>query len=136
MTILPRGKQYCPNIRHETFKDLCKKRLLKTFLFRIYFDLYEHEVSCLDVIIANPDVYPQYCELQRRDIDVFDAYPTIDNIKSEIQCLRDSIGVELQRWYDEAKQLASYIGTEEEMPTVLRVQCNKSNAPADILFLY
>jgi len=31
---------------------------------------------------------------------------TIDNIKSEIQCLRDDIDVEFQRWYDEAKQLA------------------------------
>jgi len=39
----------------------------------------------------------------------------IDDIKSEIQCLRDGIGVEFQRWYDEAKQLASYISTEEEM---------------------
>ena len=54
-------------------------------------------------------------KLQRRDIDVFEAYTMIDNIKSEIQCLRDDIGVEFQRWYDEAKQQASYIGTEEEM---------------------
>jgi len=34
---------------------------------------------------------------QRRDIDVFEAYTMIDNIKSEIQCLRDDIGVEFQR---------------------------------------
>ena len=34
----------------------------------------------------------------------------IDNIKSDIQCLVDDIGVEFQRWYDEAKQLVSYIG--------------------------
>jgi len=39
--------------------------------------------------------------------------------------LRDNIGVEFQRWYDEAKQLASYIGTEEKMPRVPKVQCNK-----------
>ena len=32
--------------------------------------------------------------LQRRDIDVFQAYTIIDNIISEIQCLRDDIGVE------------------------------------------
>jgi len=49
-------------------------------------------------------------KLQRRDIDVFEAYTMIDDIKWEIQCLRNEIGVEFQRWY-EAKQLASYIGT-------------------------
>jgi len=32
--------------------------------------------------------------------------------------------VEFQRWYDEAaEQLAPYMGTEEEMATVPRVQC-------------
>ena len=45
----------------------------------------------------------------------------IDNIRSEIQSLSDDIGVEFQRWYDEAKQLASYVVTEEETPRVLRV---------------
>ena len=75
-------------------------------------------------------------KLQRRDIDVFATYTIIDNIKSEIQCLRDVIGVEFQRWYDEAKQLASYIGTEEEMPRVPRVQCNTSNVPTDKPLLY
>jgi len=60
--------------------------------------------------------------LQRRYIDIFGAYTMIENIKSENQCLRDDIGVEFQTWYDEAKQLASYIGTEEEMPKVPRIQ--------------
>jgi len=55
----------------------------------------------------------------------------IDNIKSEIQCLMDDIGVEFQRWYDEAKQLASNIATEEEMQSVPRIQGNRSNVPAD-----
>jgi len=52
-------------------------------------------------------------KLQRRDIDAFEAYTMIDNIRSEIQCLRDDIGVEFQSWYDEAKQLDSCIGIEE-----------------------
>ena len=52
-------------------------------------------------------------KLQRRDIEVVEAYAMIDNIKSEIQCLRDDIGVEFQRWYDETKMLTLYIGTEE-----------------------
>ena len=42
----------------------------------------------------------------QRDIDVFEAYIMLGNIKSKIQSLRDGIGVELQRWYDEARQLA------------------------------
>ena len=61
---------------------------------------------------------------QRRDIDS-EAYTITDNIKSGIQCLSDDIGVEFQRWYDEAKQLAIYICAEEEMPRVPRVQCNR-----------
>jgi len=60
----------------------------------------------------------------------------IDNIKSEIQCLSDDIGVEFQRWNDGAKQLASYIDTDDEMPRVPRVQCNRSNVSADRPFLY
>jgi len=35
-----------------------------------------------------------------------------------------------QRWYDEAKQRL-YIGTEEGMPMIPRLQCNRSNSPAD-----
>ena len=60
----------------------------------------------------------------------------IDNIKSEIQFLRDDIGVEFQRWYDEAKQLASYICTEAEMPRIPRVLCDRLNVPADTPILY
>ena len=47
-------------------------------------------------------------ELQTRDVDVFEAYAVMNHIKSEIQCLRDDIGVDHQRWYDETKQLARY----------------------------
>jgi len=50
--------------------------------------------------------------------------------------LRDDVGVEFRRWYDKAKHLASYIDTEEEMPRVPRVQCNRSNVPADTPLLY
>ena len=40
----------------------------------------------------------------------------IDNIKSEIQCLREDSRI-------------PDIGTEEEMPRVPRIQCNMSNVP-------
>jgi len=70
-------------------------------------------------------------KIQSRDIDVFEAYTMIGNMKSEIQCLRDDIDLEFQRWYDEAKQLTSYIGNKEEMPRVPSIQCNRSNVPAD-----
>jgi len=60
----------------------------------------------------------------------------IDNIKVKIQCLKGDIGVEFQRWYDEAKQLASYIGTEEEMSKVPMIQCNSSKVPADTPLLH
>ena len=53
-------------------------------------------------------------KLQRTDIDVFEVYIMIYIIKSEVQCLRNDIGVSNSR--DGGKQLVSYIGTEEEMP--------------------
>jgi len=64
-------------------------------------------------IIENNYLKGLSAKLQRRDIDVFDTYTMIGDIKSEIQCLRDDVGVEFQRWCDKAKQLASYIGTED-----------------------
>ena len=54
-------------------------------------------------------------KLQRRYIDVFEVYTMIDNIKSEV---------------------TSYIGTKDNMPRVPRVQCNRSNVPADTPLLY
>ena len=75
-------------------------------------------------------------KLQRGAIDTFEAYTMIDHIKSEIQCLRDDIDVELQRWYDEAKQLASYIDTEDEMPRVPKVQFNRSSVHTSSLLIF
>ena len=75
-------------------------------------------------------------KLQRRDIDVFQTNTIIDNIKSEIQCLRDDIDIEFQRWYDEAKELASYVDTDGEMPRVSKVQCNRSNVHANTPLIY
>ena len=63
-------------------------------------------------------------KLERRDFNLFEVYAIIDNIKSDIQCLKDDIGEKFQRWYNEAKQLPSYICTKEEMARVPRVQCN------------
>jgi len=58
----------------------------------------------------------------------------IDNIKSEIPCLRDDVGVEFQRWYNEAKQLTSYISTEEEMPlSFVHLMCSSSHLEAAII---
>jgi len=36
-------------------------------------------------------------KLQKRDVDIFETPTMIENIKSEIQCLRDDIAVEFQR---------------------------------------
>jgi len=100
---------------------------LKTFGVIVGFTVLKNSLDYLKRLSA---------KLQRICIDVFEACIMIDNIKLEIQCLRDDIGVEFQRWYDEAKQLASYIGTEEEMQRVPRSQGNRSNVPADTPLLY
>ena len=75
-------------------------------------------------------------KLQRIYIDAFDAYTMIDNIKSDIQCLRDGSGVQFHRWYEKGKQLTSCMGTEVKVPRVPKIQYNRSNVPADTPLLY
>ena len=65
------------------------KNSLQSFGVIVGFTVLKNSLDYLNSLSAKP---------QRGDID---AYPMIDNIKSEIQCLRDDIGVEFQRWYDE-----------------------------------
>ena len=55
----------------------------------------------------------------------------IGNIKSEVQCLRDDIVLEFQRWYEDIKQLASNLSTEDDIQRVPRVKCKRSNVFAD-----
>jgi len=74
------------------------KGSLQSFWDMVYFTVLKNSLYYLKGSSARP---------QRRDIDVLEAYSMIDNIKSEIQCLRDEIGVEFQRWYDEENHLAS-----------------------------
>jgi len=80
------------------------KSSLQSFGVIVGFKVLKNSLDCLKGLSA---------KLQRRDIDVFEGYTMIDNMKSEIQCLKDDSGVEFKRWYDELKQLASYISTEE-----------------------
>ena len=71
----------------------------------IYVGFFQH-VQDKFLAVPNLNVNPPFSlnnSLQRRDIDVFEAYTMNENIKSGIQCLRDEIGVEFQIWYDEAK---------------------------------
>ena len=107
----------------------------KTFLFKTFGKLYEHDVTYFDAMV-NPHVCPEVqglksslqssgvivgftvlknsldylkglsAKLQKRDVDIFETPTMIENIKSEIQCLRDDIAVEFQRWYDEGKLMS------------------------------
>ena len=72
------------------------KSSLQSFVVIVGFRVLKNSLDYLKGLTA---------KLQRRDIDVLEAYTMIDNIKPEIQHLRDAIGVEFQRWHNEAKQL-------------------------------
>ena len=55
------------------------KSSLQSFVIFVGFTVLKNSLDYLKGLTA---------KLQRRDIDIFDAYTMIDNIKSDIQCLR------------------------------------------------
>jgi len=75
--------------------------------------VYVRRVFHLSLRLIESTFYTKVAVKQQQHF--FGAYTMIENIKSEIKCFRNEISEEFQRWYHDAKQLASYIGAEEEM---------------------
>ena len=93
------GAKVNPHVCQEVSESRCNwDSDSKTTGYGLTSSLQSFEVIVGFTVLKNSADYLKglSAKLQRRDtcIDVFEEYTMIDNIKSEIQCLRDDIGVE------------------------------------------
>ena len=75
-------------------------------------------------------------KLQKRELDIYDAYMRIDDTISLLQVFREDVDTFHERVYEEAKQLAELI---EEKPRTVRAgmrQEHCSNVPAESISEY
>ena len=121
-------KQYCRDIRHEKLKVCARHARLKDILDwkhlvnfmntwsllivprlikRLRLIVWKIVCRVFESLLASQCwIIWKVCQLNyKEEILTSLGHIQIDIIKSEIQCLRDDIGVEFQRWHDETKQL-------------------------------
>ena len=78
-------------------------------------------------------------KLQKRELDIYDAYMMIDDTISLLQAFRGDVDTFHERVYEEAKQLAELIGSIEEKLRTVRAgmrQEHRSNVPAESISEY
>jgi hypothetical protein len=75
-------------------------------------------------------------KLQKRDIEVYEAYKMIDTVIEEIQNVRDNIYELHSTWYLEAEEIAEAVGATASRPRTARLQKHKSNVPAESTTVY
>ena len=97
-----------------------------------YLKRFENIVS---FIVQKNALYPLKgidAKLQRRELDVYEAYQRIDDTIALIQQYRSEIEVFHDKVYNEAQELVEDIGSNEEKPrTVNRRQMQRCNIPAE-----
>ena len=67
-------------------------------------------------------------QLQKRDIDIIEAYSMIDSTKRKIKDLRSNIEEEHKEWFKEAEEVASQVGVDINMPRIAGRQQHRANA--------
>ena len=67
-------------------------------------------------------------KLQKRDIDIIEAYSMIDSTKRKIKDLRSNIEEEHKEWFKEAEEVASQVGVDINMPRIAGRQQHRANA--------
>lgn len=78
-------------------------------------------------------------KLQKRDLDIYDAYKWIDDKISYLQAFRGDVDSFHGTIYEEAKNLADFIDSIEERPRTARAgmrQEHRSNVPAESITEY
>ena len=69
--------------------------------------------------------------LQGQRVDVYKAYKTVEDVRQEYQHIRDDVENLTTQCFDDAKRMATAVGTEPEAPRTARVQRQLANASAD-----
>ena len=70
-------------------------------------------------------------KLQKRHMEVYEAYLMVDRVISKISRVRNNIEEQFNMWYEEAKALADVVDSSEEKPRTTRHQRRRGNMPAE-----
>ena len=70
-------------------------------------------------------------KLQKRDLDIYEAYQRVDETISCLQSYRTNVDEFHSRCYAEVKQVAEEISSVEERPRTVRSQQHRANVPAE-----
>lgn len=67
--------------------------------------------------------------LQTKNIDLVNALDRVNQVKIQLQILRDNATDEFNKLYEEANRLGGLINVEESMPRICITQRNRQNVP-------
>jgi len=70
-------------------------------------------------------------KLQKRDMDIYQAYMMIDDTINQFRNVRIEIDVQFADWYSEAEDLAKTLSVELKMPRLAGRQMNRANPPSN-----
>ena len=78
------------------------------------------------------NVRPMVSKLQKRDLDIYQAYSMIDQTRERMITTRQEIEEEYSVWYTDATRLATFLGTSISAPGTPRSsrQMQRANAPS------
>ena len=78
------------------------------------------------------NVRPIVSKLQKRDLDIYQAYSMIDQTRERMITTRQEIEEEYSVWYKDATRLATFLGTSISVPGTPRSsrQMQRANAPS------
>ena len=68
-------------------------------------------------------------KLQRRDMEVYEAYKMVDDVVSEVENVRSHMDETYDAWYQEVKSLADRVGSSESRPRMARLQRTAEQHP-------
>lgn len=68
-------------------------------------------------------------KLQKRDLDIRNAYSLLDSVKLDMENLRKEVDDRFNNWYTEIKKIANRLGTEEHVPRA-RASIYRATHPA------
>ena len=78
-------------------------------------------------------VKPQGIRLQKCvkcDIDVYETYRQVDDIKGDLKLSREQIDTQFQQWFETAASLATKFGIKSSIPRIEGLQEQRSNVEA------
>ena len=76
-------------------------------------------------------INPTSIKLQKKSNDIVKAYCMISETERELNEKRDEAEAVLKRWYSNAVELSSDLGTEPSVPRTASRQQHRANAPHD-----